>query len=91
MSHPPQDRELRINRTRTLTKRETQIMRLIAEGLSNDEIAARIGLSPRTVQTHIASALKKTSTRNRAHLAVLGVREGVVSMEPPEEPPRFTT
>ena len=68
-----------------LTGRETEILRLIAEGLSNEAIAERLGLSARTVQTHIASALKKTSTRNRAHLAVLGVREGVVPMEEPPD------
>lgn len=64
-----------------LTGRETEILRLIAEGLSNEEIAENLGLSARTVQTHIGSALKKTSTRNRAQLAVLGVREGVVPLE----------
>lgn len=74
------DRRL-VQRTRVLTGRETEILRLIAEGLSNEEIGEQLGLSARTVQTHIASALKKTSTRNRAQLAVLGVREGVVPFE----------
>ena len=68
-----------------LTGRETEVLRLVAEGLSNEEIADKLGLSARTVQTHIASALRKTSTRNRAHLAVLGLREGVVPLDEPED------
>ena len=81
------DRDRRSTRTRMLTKREIQILRLVADGLSNDEIAARMGLSPRTVQTHIASSLRKTGTRNRAHLAVVGVREGLVPLEESTDPP----
>ena len=89
MSGQGRDRDRRLLRTRVLTGRELEILRLVAEGMSNDEIGDRLHLSPRTVQTHIASALKKTDTRNRAQLAVLGLREGVVPFEPPPEPRRF--
>ena len=82
------DRDRRVLRTRVLTGREREILRLVAEGLSNEDIAERLRVSPRTVQTHVASALKKTDTRNRAQLAVLGLREGVVPIEEPELPPR---
>ena len=89
MARPGRERDRRLLRTRVLTGREREILRLVAEGMSNEEIGDRLRLSPRTVQTHIASALKKTDTRNRAQLAVLGLREGVVPIEPPPEPRRF--
>jgi len=66
-----------------LTSRETEVVRLVAEGLTNGEIAGRLHLSIRTVQSHVKAALKKTGTKNRVQLAVYAVRAGVVSMEQP--------
>lgn len=85
MHEHPTDRELRIARGLSLTTREREVLRHVADGLSNDEIAGRIGLSPRTVQTHVASALRKTASRNRAQLAVFAVREGIVPFDPPAD------
>ena len=78
---PTTDRARRIARRESLTAREREIMQFVAAGLSNEEIGAVAGVSSRTVQTHIASALKKTNTRNRAHLAVFAVRAGIVPLE----------
>jgi len=76
-------------RTRHLSVREVQVVQLAADGLSNEEIAARLGgVSPRTIQTHMANALKKSGTRTRADLGVLAVREGLVPLDP--EMPRNT-
>lgn len=69
-------------RTRYLSEREVEVVRLAAEGLSNEEIGALLSVSPRTVQTYVANALKKTDSRNRADLSVLAVREGVVPLDP---------
>ena len=44
---------------------------LVAEGLANKEIAARLALSPRTVEKHVESLLRKTGTRSRTQLASL--------------------
>lgn len=65
-------------RTARLTVREVETTQLVAGGLSNDEIAARLVLSPRTVQSHVANALKKTGCRNRTELGLLAQAEGLL-------------
>jgi PAS domain S-box-containing protein len=51
-----------------LTPREDEIVRLVALGRTNNEIAAQLHLSPETVRSHIRNAMEKTGARNRAHL-----------------------
>jgi DNA-binding CsgD family transcriptional regulator len=55
-------------RERGVTSREMDVLRHVADGLTNAEIAARLFLSPRTVDTHVAALLAKTGARNRAEL-----------------------
>jgi DNA-binding CsgD family transcriptional regulator/tetratricopeptide (TPR) repeat protein len=62
-----------------VTSREVDVLRLLAERLSNREIAARLHLSPRTVEHHVASLLTKTGAADRSELASLAVREGVAA------------
>ena len=52
-------------------------MRLVAEGFSNREIARELVVSPRTIQSHVAAAMRKTGARSRAHLAAIAVRRGI--------------
>jgi DNA-binding CsgD family transcriptional regulator len=52
-----------------VTSREADVLRLVAEGLTNQELAARLHLSPRTVEKHVASLLAKTGCRRRTQLA----------------------
>jgi DNA-binding CsgD family transcriptional regulator/tetratricopeptide (TPR) repeat protein len=52
-----------------VTSREADVLGLLAEGLTNQELAARLHLSPRTVEKHVASLLAKTGCRRRAQLA----------------------
>ena len=61
-----------------LTAREQEVLQLIAEGLSNDEITERLHLSMATVKTHIGSLLSKTSSRDRAQLVIYAFRTGAV-------------
>ncbi|HEX4358148.1 MAG TPA: response regulator transcription factor [Pseudonocardia sp.] len=61
-----------------LTSREREIVALVAEGLSNDEIAARLVVSPATAKTHVSRAMVKLAARDRAQLVVLAYETGLV-------------
>ncbi len=56
-----------------LTSQETRVALLVAQGLSNKEVAAQLFLSPRTVETHLSSVFRKRGLRNRTDLAVRGL------------------
>ncbi len=61
-----------------LTTREREMMTLAAHGLSNDDIAKRLFLSPLTVKTHLNRAMMKLAVRDRAQLVVLAYQTGLV-------------
>jgi DNA-binding NarL/FixJ family response regulator len=61
-----------------LTDREREVMALVAGGLSNDEIAGRLYLSPATVRTHVSRAMTKLGARDRTQLVVLAYESGLV-------------
>jgi DNA-binding NarL/FixJ family response regulator len=63
----------------SLTEREREVMALVAEGLSNDEIAARLFLSPLTAKTHVSRIMTKLNARDRAQLVVLAYESGLVT------------
>ncbi|WP_030754898.1 response regulator transcription factor [Streptomyces griseus] len=65
-------------RLSVLTAREREITRLVATGLSNDQIAARLVISPLTAKTHVTRALAKLGVRDRAQLVVLAYETGLV-------------
>src|SRR5271165_6206056 len=62
-----------------LTDRERQVLALVACGLSNDEIASRLFLSPLTAKTHVSRIMTKLSARDRAQLVVIGYETGLVT------------
>ena len=62
-----------------LTERERQVMALVAAGLSNDEIAARLFVSPATAKTHVSRAMVKLGARDRAQLVVFAYESGLVA------------
>ncbi|RAY17119.1 DNA-binding response regulator [Actinomadura craniellae] len=66
-------------RLNALTAREREVMQLVAAGLSNDEIAARLVLSPATAKTHVSHIMTKLDVRDRSQLVVLAYESGMVS------------
>jgi DNA-binding NarL/FixJ family response regulator len=61
-----------------LTDREREVMALVAEGLSNEEIAERLVVSPATAKTHVSRAMVKLGARDRAQLVVIAYESGLV-------------
>ncbi|HRI57633.1 MAG TPA: helix-turn-helix transcriptional regulator, partial [Anaerolineae bacterium] len=61
-----------------LSEREMDVLRLVAQGLSNKEIADGLKLSEHTVKTHLANILAKLHLRSRAHAAAYAVQAGLV-------------
>jgi DNA-binding NarL/FixJ family response regulator len=61
-----------------ITEREREVLSLVAEGLSNDEIATRLYLSPLTTKTHVSHIMTKLDARDRAQLVVIAYESGLV-------------
>lgn len=66
---------------RDITKREREIVRLVADGLKNREIAENLEISVKTVETHRANIMNKLGFRNVAQLVRYAVQAGIVSAE----------
>jgi len=62
-----------------LTEREREVLRLVGLGLTNEEIAARLVLSPLTAKTHVSRIMSKVHARDRVHLVVLAYETGLVA------------
>lgn len=62
-----------------LTDREREIVALAGTGLSNEEIAARLYISPATARTHVSRAMVKLAARDRAQLVVFAYETGLVT------------
>jgi DNA-binding NarL/FixJ family response regulator len=61
-----------------ITSRETEVLRMLAEGLVNKDIAARLGISEHTVKFHISSILDKLGASTRTEAVTLGIRRGLI-------------
>jgi DNA-binding NarL/FixJ family response regulator len=71
-----------------LTQREREVLALVGEGLSNQDIAERLVLSPATARTHVSRAMGKLGARDRAQLVVVAYQTGLVSRGGPPPPGR---
>jgi DNA-binding NarL/FixJ family response regulator len=66
-------------RLAALTEREREVLRLVGQGLTNDEIAERLFLSPLTAKTHVSRIMSKLHARDRVHLVVVAYESGLVA------------
>jgi DNA-binding NarL/FixJ family response regulator len=64
-----------------LSAREIEVLLLVAQGASNAAIAATLGVSARTVQSHVAAAMRKSRSQSRTHMAVRALRGGVAPLD----------
>lgn len=67
--------------TDALTPREAEVLRRLALGLSNREIASALGLADETIKTHVANVLSKLQVENRAQAVVQALKRGLVALE----------
>ncbi|MFE4019632.1 response regulator [Streptomyces sp. NPDC059101] len=73
------DRALADERTARLTAREREVLAMLGEGLSNQDIAGRLGIGIGTVKTHVGAILDKTGSTSRVQAALLAHRTGLTS------------
>ena len=75
-------REVRVpDSPETLTERETEVLRLLAQGRSNKEIAHGLSIGEKTVKTHVSNILSKLNVPSRTQAALYAVRIGLVSID----------
>jgi DNA-binding NarL/FixJ family response regulator len=69
--------------TELLTDRECEVLRLVAAGMSNGEIADHLRISPATAKTHVAHLLTKLDSRDRVQLVIIAYQAGLAPADPP--------
>ena len=67
-----------------LTQRELEVLRHVAQGANNDEIAAALFISPRTASVHVSRILGKLEVSSRSKAAAIAYQEGLAGHDPPE-------
>jgi DNA-binding NarL/FixJ family response regulator len=78
LAGPAHDPTARAGRLATLTEREREVLVLVATGLSNDQIAARLVVSPHTAKTHVNRTMTKLGAHDRAQLVIAAYESGLV-------------
>jgi DNA-binding NarL/FixJ family response regulator len=68
---------------KSLSKREREIMELLSQGLTGEQVAERLFLSPETIKTHIRNAMGKLEANTRVHAIAIALREGFISPPAP--------
>ena len=74
-------RDLDAERLEQLSKREIEVLKLIAVGMFNKEIGVELGISERTVKNHLSSIFKKIDSSDRTQAAVFAIRNGLVDIK----------
>ncbi|HDQ73406.1 MAG TPA: response regulator transcription factor [Chloroflexi bacterium] len=76
-----QTQESTLDRYETLTDREREVLHLAAEGLTNAEVAERLTISSRTVETHRGNMMRKLKLENQTELVRYAIRKGIITLE----------
>jgi NarL family two-component system response regulator LiaR len=66
--------------TEPLTEREVEVLKLLAQGLANEDIAVRLFIGERTVRTHVSNILRKLHIANRTQAALYALRTGLAKL-----------
>lgn len=74
-------RDLDAERLEQLSKREIEVLKLVAVGMFNKEIGVELGISERTVKNHLSSIFKKIDSSDRTQAAVFAIRNGLVAIK----------
>jgi DNA-binding NarL/FixJ family response regulator len=69
----------RRTRNHALTQREREVLRLLADGCTNEQIGAELSISPQTVRTHVQKAMEKLGATNRVQAVATALRESLIS------------
>jgi RNA polymerase sigma factor (sigma-70 family) len=81
MQRMSNQREISQRMINLLSEREFEVLRLAARGLPNKEIARRLGLSVRTVHSHLANIFMKMQVGSRTEAILLALRQGMISLQ----------
>ncbi|NKE70294.1 response regulator transcription factor [Nitrospiraceae bacterium HYJII51-Mn-bac16s-1-B09] len=71
----------KVNERKKLTKREKEVLCLVAEGHTNRQVAERLGIKIKTVETHRANIMNKLALRNFVELVKYAIRKGMIKLE----------
>ena len=74
-------RETNLPRVRVITKHESEVVRLVSEGLKNKEVTKKMGIIVKTVETHWANIMNKLGLRNVAELIRYAIQKRIVKIE----------
>ena len=74
-------RDLDAERLEQLSKREIEVLKLVAVGMFNKEIGVELGISERTVKNHLSSIFKKIDSSDRTQAAVFAIKNGIISIK----------
>jgi DNA-binding NarL/FixJ family response regulator len=66
---------------RSLTSRETEVLRMVAKGFGNKEIAAALNIAEVTVKLHVSHVLEKLNVKDRTEAATAALQRGIISLE----------
>jgi len=79
----PTDPKANLDRYETLTTGEREVLHLVGEGLTNDEIATRLGISSSTADTHRSNLMHKLDLHTQADLIRFALRRGIIDQTDP--------